>query len=164
MPEPITTDKTDDTETESTTDQSQDTTDWKAEAEKWKALSRKNEERANANADKAKRFDEIEEASKSELERERAAREKAEKALAERTQADERIQIRDKVAAAKGIPASILKGSTEEEFTAHADELIAAGIKPAAGPSSDGQGDVGDQVSTDGEKSAEEIVAEVAGG
>ena len=45
------------------------TVDWKAEAEKWKALSRQNEDRAKANADKAKRFDAIEEQSKSEMQK-----------------------------------------------------------------------------------------------
>lgn len=43
--------------------------DWQAEAEKWKSLSRKNEETAKANAAAAKRLEELEAASKSELER-----------------------------------------------------------------------------------------------
>lgn len=40
-----------------------------AERDKWQGLSRKNEERAKANADKAKRFDELEAASKTEAEK-----------------------------------------------------------------------------------------------
>jgi len=46
-----------------------------AERDKWQSLSRKQEERAKANADKAKRFDELEAASKTEAEKlaERAA-------------------------------------------------------------------------------------------
>lgn len=43
--------------------------DWQAEAEKWKSLSRKNEETAKANAAAAKRLEEIEAASASELEK-----------------------------------------------------------------------------------------------
>ncbi|MFE6785189.1 hypothetical protein ACFVFF_23320 [Streptomyces sp. NPDC057680] len=40
-----------------------------AERDKWQSLSRKQEERAKANADKAKRFDELEAASKTEAEK-----------------------------------------------------------------------------------------------
>ena len=43
--------------------------DLTAELEKWKSLSKKNEARAKENADKAKRLDEIEASSKSELEK-----------------------------------------------------------------------------------------------
>lgn len=46
-----------------------DTTDWKAEAEKWKKHSRKHEEQSKSNADKAKRFDELEEQNKSDLQK-----------------------------------------------------------------------------------------------
>ena len=43
--------------------------DWQAETEKWKALARKHEGTAKANADAAKRLGQIEDQSKSELER-----------------------------------------------------------------------------------------------
>lgn len=145
-----------------------------ADAEKWKSLSRKNEERATANAEKAKKLDELEESGKSEVDKERARAEKAEKALAERDEADQKAKeaaeaadaakkVRTEVAKAKGVPESALRGSTKEEFEEHADELIAAGIKPAGAPSSDGQGDTGDQVSETDEKSADEIVDAVLG-
>jgi len=144
-----------------------------ADAEKWKALSRKNEERATENADKAKRLDELEASSKSEVERERERAEKAEKALKERDEADQKAKaeadaaeaakkLRDEVGAAKKLAPSLLRGSTKEELEAHADELIAAGVKPAAAaPPADGQGEQGEPVGGDGEKSADEIAAKV---
>lgn len=139
------------------------------DAEKWKALSQKNEQRAKENAEKAQKFDDID---KTEVERERARAEKAEKALEERTAADEKAKsekdaaaaakkLREDVATTKRIAPSLLRGSTKEELEAHADELIAAGVKPAAAPPAEGQGENGEQVSTDGEKSADDIVADV---
>ena len=112
----------------------------------------------SANADKAKRLDELEEASKSDLEKERARAEKAEKALADRNAKDEQAKVRDDVAKAKGVPASALRGSSKEDFEEHADELIAAGIKVTSAPSADGQGDTGKTVTEGKEKSAEEIL------
>lgn len=156
-----TTDATD-TGTETETGGTQtDTTDWKAEAEKWKTLSRQNEERAKTNAEKAKSFDELEEANKTELEKWKTRAETAESKVTEFESAKERATVRAEVAKAKGIPEAALRGSSKEELEAHADELIELGIKPAAAATSDGQGDTGDQVSTDGEKSADEIVSDV---
>lgn len=164
MPETKTDETTTDTtaasETDAATTQT-DTTDWKAEAEKWKALSRKNEDQAKANAEKAKQLDELEEANKTELEKWKSRAETAEAKNTEFETAKERATVRAEVAKAKGIPESALRGSTKEELEAHADELIGLGIKPATAPTTDGQGDTGEQVSTDGEKSADEIVAEV---
>jgi membrane protein involved in colicin uptake len=136
------------------------------DADKWKALSQKNEKRAAENAEKAKKFDDID---KTEVERERARAEAAETALKEREEADAKAKadadaaeaakkVRDEVATAKRIAPTLLRGSTKEELEAHADELIAAGLKPASGPSSDGQGENGEQVSTDGEPSVDDIV------
>ena len=150
------------TETATTTEQTTEV-DYKAEADKWKAMSRKNEDSAKANAEKAKRLDEIEEANKTDAEKFQARAEKAEKALEERNTDDERAKVRDEVAKAKGIPASALRGTSREDFEQHADELIAAGIKPKPGPSSDGQGNVGDVVSTDGDMSADDIVKAATG-
>lgn len=140
-----------------------------ADADKWKSLSRKNEERATENAEKAKKFDDLD---KTEVERERARAEKAETALKEREEADAKAKadkdaaeaatkVRDEVATAKKIAPALLRGSTKEELEAHADELIAAGIKPATAPSADGQGATGDPVSDGKEKTAEEILAEL---
>ena len=110
-----------------------------AEAAKWKALARKHEEQSKANADKAKRFDALEEASKSELEKAVARAEAAEKAAAE---AASKV-LRADVAAAKGVPANLLSGTTQDELEAAADALLAfKGVTPKA-PTADGQGKVG---------------------
>lgn len=96
-------------------------TDWKAEADRWKALSRQNEARAKANADKAKRLDEIEEQAKTEMQK---AIERAE--AAEKRAADLEVQAtRARIAAAKGVSADLLTGTTEEEITESADRLLA---------------------------------------
>ena len=94
--------------------------DWQAETQKWKALSRKHEDAAKANAEKAKRLDEIEESQKTELQK---AADKAAAAEAKATELELRA-LRAEVAAAKGVPAELLSGSTEEELTASADKLI----------------------------------------
>lgn len=134
-----------------------------ADAEKWKGLSRKNEERATSNADKAKKFDEHEEANRTELEKAIARAEAAEKTVAERDAKDTAAKLRDEVATAKGfadrkISATALRGSTREELEAHADELLALVPAPAAGPSADGQGQTGQQIG-EGEMSADDVVA-----
>lgn len=118
-----------------------ETVDWKGEAEKWKALSRKNEAVAKSNAEKAKKFDEIEERSKTELQKALDARAAAE----ERAAALEVEATRARVAAAKGVDASLLVGATEEEITASADRLIAwrgAATTPTP-PASTSSGDAG---------------------
>lgn len=118
--------------------------DYASEAEKWKAIARKNEARAKENADKAKRFDEIEEASKSELERALAkvaeAEQKAAKAVADKLRSD--------IAREKGVPIELLTGADEETLTAQADTLLAFKGTPPSTPSSDGQGKTGDPVSS----------------
>lgn len=123
-----------------------------------RAKNRELKAKADENAEKARKYDEHEAANQSELEKMTARAEKAEQLLAERNALDERTKVRDEVAKAKGIPAGLLRGSSKEEFEGHADELIAAGIKPAAAPSSNGQGDTGDQVAETDEKSADELV------
>ncbi|WP_336642059.1 hypothetical protein [Microbacterium sp. USHLN272] len=137
--------------------------DAQAEAEKWKALSRKNEERANSNADKAKRFDELEDANRTELEREKARADAAEKIIADQKAKDDAASLRDEIAKAKGfeerkVPASALRGSTREELEAHADEILALLPEPKPAPSADGQGNNGNDIG-DGEMSADDIVA-----
>lgn len=98
--------------------------DYKAEAEKWKALSRKNEETAKANAEKARSFDALEEANKTEQQRLAERAEAAEKELA-----TTRLEsARNQVALEKGLTpnqAKRLVGSTPEELAADADELLA---------------------------------------
>lgn len=70
--------------------------------------------------EKAARLDELEESKKSELEK---ANHRAEQLEQELEQA--RIQVvRSDVAQAKGVPASLLSGSTQEELEASADALL----------------------------------------
>lgn len=129
----------------------------RAEAEKWKALSRKNEEQAKANAEKAKKFDELEEANKTEQEKLLARAEAAEKKLSEREAKDAAAATAAEVAKEKGVPVSALRGSTKEELEAHADELLAILPKKDPAPSADGQGE-GEQIKT-GDMSVEDIVS-----
>lgn len=116
--------------------------DWRAEAEKWKALSRKHEEQSKANADKARQFDELAEAQKSEQQKLADRLADAERKAAEA----ELRALRADVAQAKGVPAGLLSGSSAEELEASADALLAfRGEAPKAPPvpSAAGQGKVG---------------------
>lgn len=96
-------------------------TDWEAEARKWKELSRKNEHRMKENAEKARLYDEAQEKGKSELQKAQEAAAKAEA----RAAALESKVLRAQVAAAKGVDADLLSGSTLEELEASADRLLA---------------------------------------
>lgn len=69
---------------------------------------------------KAAKLDEIENAQKSELQKALERAEAAEK----RANTAEFESLRSRVAASKGVPASALTGTTEEELTAAADALI----------------------------------------
>ena len=95
--------------------------DWEAEARKWKELSRKNESRMKENAEKARLYDEAQEQGKSELQK---ALDKAAQAEA-RAAAMEAEAMRAKVAAATGVDADLLSGSSEEELRASAERLLA---------------------------------------
>lgn len=90
------------------------------ELEKWKALARQNEARAKANAEKAQRFDALEEAQKTELQK---AQEAAQQAATELAQA--RLDaLRARTAATAGVPEELLVGSNEEELTASVQRLL----------------------------------------
>ena len=95
--------------------------DWEAEARKWKELSRKNESRMKENAEKARLYDEAQEQSKSELQKAQEAAAKAEA----RAAAMEAEAMRAKVAAATGVDADLLSGSSEDELRASAERLLA---------------------------------------
>lgn len=95
--------------------------DWEAEARKWKELSRKNESRMKENAEKARLYDETQEQGKSELQKAQEAAAKAEA----RAAAMEAEAMRAKVAAATGVDADLLSGSSEEELRASAERLLA---------------------------------------
>ena len=95
-------------------------TDWKAEARKWESRAKENLTAAKANEAAAKRLAEIEEAQKSEAQKQQEALERAQKELAEVTVAKTRAEV----AAAKGVPAELLSGSTQEELEASAAALL----------------------------------------
>lgn len=95
--------------------------DWEAEARKWKELSRKNESRMKENAEKARLYDEVQEQGKSELQKAQEAAAKAEA----RAAAMEAEAMRAKVAAATGVDADLLSGSSEDELRASAERLLA---------------------------------------
>lgn len=131
--------------------------DWKAEAEKWKALSRQNEDRAKANADKAKRLDAIEEQSKSEMQKLLEAKEAAEK----RAAAAETASLKARIAASKGVDVDLLTGTTQEEITASADRLLAwrGPTTPPASTSSADAGQRGDNVAGPRQLTREDLKA-----
>lgn len=147
-----------DTET-GTEAQEEQTTD-ATEVEKWKALARKNEARAKENADKAKRLDELEEAQKSETEKLVARAEAAEAKLAERDKADTARSLAEEVAKAKGVSASVLRGSSKEELEAHADSILALMPEKPKAASPGSGGDRGEDIDAE-EADAKEIAANI---
>lgn len=70
---------------------------------------------------KAAKFDEVEQASKTELQKAQEAAQAAER----RAVKAEGAALRTQVAASKGVPAGALSGSTKEELEAAADALLA---------------------------------------
>lgn len=89
-----------------------------------KALNAEREARAAAEKaakDALARVKEFEDRDKSEAQKQQEALEQAQKELAELTVAKTRAEV----AAAKGVPAVLLNGSTQEELEASADALIA---------------------------------------
>ena len=99
--------------------------DWKAEARKWEA-------RAKENKSKADKLDEIEEASKTALEKATERAQKAENQVKAYKQEAQRKQWLEEVSSETGLPASVLRGSTREEIEAHAQILKPYFEKPSA--------------------------------
>jgi hypothetical protein len=101
-----------------------------ADVAKWKAMSRKNEADKKAALEKAKKFDDLENANKTELQKLLDRAEAAEK----RANENDLKVIKADVAVAKGVPASLLSGTTQEELEASADALLAfrGEVKPPA--------------------------------
>lgn len=116
--------------------------DWQAEADKWKALARKHETSAKSNADKAKKFDELEESQKSEQQKLADQLEAARAESAKATAAQLRLEVALEKAPEGMSVAQIRKlarrltGSTQEELEADAEELFAD-----FAPSDDGKDD-----------------------
>ena len=101
--------------------------DWKAEARKW-------EQRAKDNSAAAARLEQLEESQKSEAQKQADALKKANDELAGYKHREQVATWANQIVtedAFKGIPASALKGNTEEELRAHA-ELLKPLIIPSA--------------------------------
>jgi uncharacterized membrane protein YdfJ with MMPL/SSD domain len=79
---------------------------------------------------KAQKYDEAEEASKSELQKATEARDALQAELEGYKKADAIRQVRDKVATEKGLPANLLTAETEEECAAQADAILSFAQKP----------------------------------
>lgn len=108
-----------DENTQGETEQAQEP-DWKALARKWEGRAKENLVAAKANEDAAKRLAEIEESQKTEAEKAAERLAAAERRAVELEQKANRAEV----AAAKGVPAELLTGSTVEELEASADALI----------------------------------------
>lgn len=100
-------------------------TDWKAMARKWERLAKENSE-------KAKSYDELQEASKTELQKAREAAEKAKVELDGYKAKAELSAARSRVAKSSGIPEELVFGATEEEMEANA-KAVAAFARPRSG-------------------------------
>lgn len=103
-----------------------DATDWKAEARKW-------ERRSKENADKAKAYDELQEQSKSELQKAREEAADYKRQVEDLNAKAELAETRAKVAKETGVPAELVFGADEDEMAANAKALAAWG-KPSSAP------------------------------
>jgi len=146
--------------------------EWKSYAKLWEKRARSaatgkstviHPDELKALRDKAKKFDELEEQSKTDLEKAVARAEAAEKAIAERDAKEQAKTLAEEIAKTKSdglaspIPASALRGTTREELEAHADELAALLPKATGAAPADGQGKTG-RIG-EGEMSPDDIVA-----
>lgn len=110
-------------------------TDWQAEAVKWETLSRQNEAQAKANAEKARQFDTLEEAKKTELQKAQEALTAAEKRAADA----EAARLRSDIARTKGVPVELLTAADEDTLNAQVDALLNfRGQQQPPAPSSSG--------------------------
>lgn len=104
---------------------------------------------------KATKYDEAEEASKSELQKITESRDALQAELDNLKREATVRQTRDKVAESKGVPAHLLTGSTEEECNAQADAILAFAKKPDYPSVKDGG-----EVLPPSQKSAKEMFAD----
>lgn len=135
MPETEATDTTatkpEDAATKSGTDDA--ATDWQAEARKWEKRSKENLAKVQELEPKAKQFDVLDQASKTDAER---FQEKVTELSTQAAQAERRALVAS-VALEKGLPASLarrLQGETQADLEADADELLAQFPQSDAGP------------------------------
>lgn len=96
-------------------------TDWKAEARKWEQRAKDANRRVKDLEPFEAKVSELEEASKSELEKAQERAERAERALAEASA----TAVRAEVAAEKGVPVALLSGDSREALIASAEALLA---------------------------------------
>jgi len=94
--------------------------------------------KSDAYKEKAAKYDQLVEANKSELERAQSRAEKAESKLKDYETAEKLRQSVADVAKETGVPASLLRGNTEEELREHAEVLKQelgrdAGVVPSDG-------------------------------
>lgn len=97
--------------------------------------------KVNEYEEKAKKFDEMEEANKTELQKALEKAEKLETELSGLKKAESIREIREEVAKETGIPAHLLTGATEEECKAQA-AAIADYAKPSPYPAVKDAGEV----------------------
>ena len=83
---------------------------------------------------KAKKYDELEEANKTELQKATERAEKLEAELASMKKAETIREVRSKVATETGVPANLLTGETEEDCKAQANAIMSF-AKPVGYPS-----------------------------
>lgn len=101
---------------------------------------------------KAAKYDEMEEAKKTEIQREREAREAAERERDELRAARERSELMEKVSDETGVPKRLLTGTTEEEMREHAEALLewqASSSKPRTPKPNPAQGNGSEPASGD---------------
>ena len=120
---------------------SEDSTDWKSLAKKWEA-------RAKANKNAARKLAELEEAAKSEEQKRFEKTEQLEKELAAYKQRDQVKAWAEEIVKNSAIPASVLRGSTQEELLEHFEQLkplleVKQQPKPGVFPGFDKQPDNG---------------------
>lgn len=123
-----------------TTDQSADQSgtddgqiDWKAKAREWEKRSKDNKARIDELEPKAKQFDVLEQASKTDLQR---FQEKVTELTQQQADAERRALVAS-VALEKGLPASLarrLQGETQADLEADAEELLAQFPQTDNGP------------------------------
>ena len=101
-------------------------TDWKAMARKWERLAKSNSEKATA-------YDELQEQSKTELQKAQEKAKRAEDELAELKAKAELAETRAKVAKETGVPAELVFGADEDEMAANA-KAVAKWGKPSSAP------------------------------
>ena len=73
---------------------------------------------------KAEKYDQAEEASKSELQKATERADALQKKIDEMLKADEARKLKEKVASETGVPAALLRGDSEEDLRAQADAIL----------------------------------------